>query len=114
MDTSGDNKPDEATATNTSLPASELKDDKKKKNPKAGIVDSEEAKAIALERLSDDRKLIIEKLDGLLDTLTHPLRDAIEQVKNAPKNTTYDEKQLTALEHAVMKQLQDLERDISS
>ena len=79
-----------------------------------GLTDQSEMDKVAFERLSDDKKIIVEKLDGLLDRLSNPLRDVLNQAKSKPANTTYDQAQVNQIERAVMKQLADLEKDISS
>lgn len=79
-----------------------------------GPADQSEMDKIAFERLSDDKKIIVEKLDGLLDRLSNPLRDVLHQAKSKPANTSYDQAQINQIEKAVMRQLADLEKDISS
>lgn len=74
----------------------------------------EEMDTIAFERLSDDKKIIVEKLDGLLDKLSAPLRDVLDQAKNKPSGTSYSQSELNQIQRAVLQQLSDLEKDISS
>ena len=74
----------------------------------------EEMDTIAFERLSDDKKIIVEKLDGLLDKLSNPLRDVLDQAKNKPDGTSYNQSELNQIQKAVLQQLADLEKDISS
>merc|ERR1711881_691077 len=79
-----------------------------------GQMDQTEMDKLAFERLRGDKKIIVEKLDGLMDRLSHPLRDILDQAKNKPANTLYDQAQMNQIEKSVMMQLTDLEKDISS
>lgn len=72
----------------------------------------EEQEKMALGNLDADAAKAIEKLNNLVDTIAKPLRDAIAQAQNRPKNSTYDEKQLEDLQKKVMAQLDDLESQI--
>ena len=77
-------------------------------------IDQSEMNNIALERLDDDKKLIVQKLDELMDKISMPLREALDQAKNKPANTTYSSDELMQIEQAVFLQLRDLETDIST
>ena len=78
-------------------------------------IDQKDKDIIGMERLNDDNKLILDAYNELLEELSAPLRQVIEKAKtktDGSKATPHDHFELFQVEKAVMKQLEDIEKDL--
>merc|ERR1711879_343948 len=68
---------------------------------------------MALNNLIPDKTEVTNRLEKIIDRITEPVLSACEQVKGRSQGTPYEKADLLKLNELVMKQLTDLEKDIT-